>query len=113
MESDQLELGPRNKTLYFLKKKLRKPKLSVQDKFMTQSSPKELIIGGIYEHYKGKRYKIHGLVRHSETLEELVLYETLYENNLGKMWVRPKEMFLETVTIDGQTKPRFKFIQNS
>lgn len=74
------------------------------------ASQSQLIVGGIYEHYKGKRYKIHGAVRHSETLEELVLYETLYENNLGKMWVRPKEMFLESITIDGKARPRFQFV---
>ena len=65
-------------------------------------------ISGTYEHYKGKRYRVHGIVRHSETLEELVLYETLYENDLGKLWVRPKEMFFETVEKDGVRIPRFR-----
>lgn len=69
-----------------------------------------LVIGGLYEHYKGKRYKVHGTVRHSETLEELVLYETLYENELGKMWVRPKSMFLEFVERNGVSAPRFRFL---
>lgn len=69
-----------------------------------------LIIGGLYEHYKGKRYRVHGVVKHSETLEDLVYYECLYENKLGKMWVRPMKMFLETVRIDGETIPRFKHI---
>ena len=72
----------------------------------------ELTIGGIYEHYKGERYKIHGVARHSETLEELVLYEALYENKLGKMWVRPKEMFFENITLDGKTRPRFQLIKD-
>jgi hypothetical protein len=54
---------------------------------------KTLRIGSIYKHYKGKRYKILGVARHSETLEELALYECLYENDLGKIWVRPLEMF--------------------
>jgi hypothetical protein len=71
----------------------------------------ELILGGLYEHYKGMRYRVHDVVRHSETLEELVLYETLYENKLGKMWVRPKAMFLESVDINGVIRPRFKFIE--
>jgi hypothetical protein len=65
---------------------------------------------GIYQHYKGKKYKVHGVVKHSETLEDLVLYETLYENPLGKMWVRPKGMFLESVIIEGKEIPRFKFL---
>jgi hypothetical protein len=71
----------------------------------------ELAIGGLYEHYKGMRYKVHGIARHSETLEELVLYETLYENKLGKMWVRPKEMFLEHIELNGKTIPRFRLIE--
>jgi hypothetical protein len=70
----------------------------------------QLVEGGPYEHYKGKPYRVHGTVRHSETLEELVLYETLYQNDLGKMWVRPKKMFLETVEIGGKVVPRFKFV---
>jgi len=65
---------------------------------------------GIYQHFKGKKYKVHGLVKHSETLEDLVLYEALYENALGKMWVRPKEMFLEEVEVEGKKVPRFMFI---
>ena len=75
-------------------------------------SPSPLVVGGTYQHYKGKKYKVHAIVRHSETLEELVLYETLYENDLGKLWVRPKQMFLENVTIDGKTMPRFQRIDN-
>ena len=68
----------------------------------------ELAIGSLYEHYKGKRYKVHGVVRHTESLEELVLYEALYENNLGNMWVRPKGMFLESIEINGKIVPRFR-----
>lgn len=71
----------------------------------------KLVIGGIYEHYKGKRYKVHGVARHSEILEELVLYETLYENDLGKMWVRPKEMFLGPIMVEGRERLRFSFVE--
>jgi len=75
----------------------------------------ELQIGGIYQHYKGNRYKVIGLARHTETLEELVVYQALYnmpqfgENSL---WVRPKAMFLENVIIDGVGRSRFAFIGN-
>ena len=68
----------------------------------------DLKLGAIYEHYKGKKYKVLDIVRHSENLEEHVLYECLYENDLGKLWVRPKAMFLETIEVDGKTIPRFK-----
>jgi hypothetical protein len=70
-----------------------------------------LVKGGLYRHYKGMMYRAHDIVRHSETLEELVLYETLYENKNGKLWVRPKAMFLESVVIEGVTRPRFEFVK--
>ncbi len=71
---------------------------------------KKLVLGGVYQHYKGKNYIVRDIVRHSETLEELVFYECLYENSLGKLWVRPFSMFLETVTVDGKVLPRFRYI---
>lgn len=64
-----------------------------------------------FKHYKNKPYRYLGIVRHSETLEEMALYETLYENKLGKMWVRPKEMFFEDVVVDGIKQPRFRPIE--
>lgn len=70
---------------------------------------------GIYEHYKGKQYEVVGIARHSETLEELVVYRALYNSNkFGKnaLWARPKKMFLEEVEIEGEKIPRFKFIEN-
>ena len=51
-----------------------------------------------------------GVAKHSETLEELVVYEALYDNDLSKLWVRPKEMFLESVELDGQVVPRVKLV---
>ena len=66
---------------------------------------------GTYEHYKtGKKYRVIGVAKHSETLEDLVVYEALYENELSKLWVRPKKMFEEEVEINGQKMPRFKYI---
>ena len=67
-------------------------------------------IGSIYEHYKGKRYIVVDFVRHSENLEEMVLYRTLYENELGRLWVRPLGMFLESISHEGKTRPRFQKI---
>ncbi len=64
-----------------------------------------------FRHYKNKPYKYLGLVRHSETLEELVLYETLYENENGKVWVRPKDMFFEKIIKNGQLIHRFEPIE--
>jgi hypothetical protein len=56
---------------------------------------------GLYRHYKGGLYKVLGTARHSETLELLVVYEALYKNDLGQLWVRPLSMFLESVTPAG------------
>jgi hypothetical protein len=71
----------------------------------------EQIKKGIYEHYKGKQYRVLGVAKHSETLEDLVVYEALYENELSQIWVRPLSMFLEEVEVAGQTLPRFKYIR--
>jgi hypothetical protein len=60
---------------------------------------------GIYRHYKGHSYRVFGMARHSETMEELVVYQALY-GEFG-LWVRPAAMFAETVEIDGQRIPRF------
>ena len=67
---------------------------------------------GIYKHYEGKLYRVLGVAKHSETLEELVVYEALYDNLESKLWVRPKKMFEENVELDGKTVPRFKYIGN-
>lgn len=64
---------------------------------------------GLYQHYNGNHYQVLGICRHSETLEEMVVYRGLY-NDYG-LWVRPRAMFEEQVTKEGMTIPRFKFIR--
>jgi GNAT superfamily N-acetyltransferase len=64
----------------------------------------------LYVHTKNKPYTYIGLARHSETLEEMVIYKTRYENALGDVWVRPKEMFFESLELNGKSIPRFKEI---
>ncbi len=66
---------------------------------------------GKYKHYKGKYYEVFGVARHSETLEELVVYCALYDSKESSLWVRPKKMFLESVVVDGKKVPRFEFIK--
>lgn len=71
---------------------------------------------GIYEHYKGKQYEVLGIGRHSETLEELVVYRALYTSqDFGKdsLWLRPKSMFFEDVMIDGKQLARFRFVSET
>ena len=67
---------------------------------------------GIYEHYKGngKKYRVIGVAKHSETLEDMVGYEELYDNEVSKLWVRPLEMFVGEVEIGGKKVPRFKYV---
>ena len=63
---------------------------------------------GRYRHYKGNEYIVIGLAHHSETGEELVVYQPDYGER--GLWVRPKAMFEETVKVNGRTQPRFEFI---
>ena len=65
-------------------------------------------IKGKYVHYKGNEYEIVGVAKHSETLEPMVVYKALYGD--GGLWVRPYDMFFETVEINGEKIPRFKKI---
>lgn len=58
---------------------------------------KDVLIGGYYNHYKNKPYKVLDVATHSEELREYVVYEALYQNETSQLWVRPKEMFLEKV----------------
>lgn len=66
--------------------------------------------GQIYQHYKGNKYKIIALAKHSETLDDMVIYETLYDNPLSKVWARPRHMFQEMIEIDGRKTLRFTLI---
>ena len=60
---------------------------------------------GRYRHYKGGEYEVFFVARHSETEEDVVVYRTLYGD--FSHWVRPLAMFLESVEIDGESRPRF------
>ena len=74
----------------------------------------QFVIGGLYRHYKNKDYKVIATAWHTETLEELVVYQALYDAGgvFGKnaIWVRPKKMFLEEIEYNGQMVPRFRYV---
>jgi hypothetical protein len=70
---------------------------------MSQDLP--LTSPGRYRHYKGLLYEVLDTVRHSETLEPMILYRALYGDQ--GLWVRPAAMFNEEVVIDGVRQPRF------
>jgi cupin 2 domain-containing protein len=66
---------------------------------------------GRYRHYKGNEYTVIGTARHSETLEELIVYRQEYGDQ--GLWARPKEMFFDTVTAAGKEAPRFLSLGSS
>lgn len=63
---------------------------------------------GKYRHFKGNMYEVIGIAKHSETLEEMVVYRALYGD--GELWVRPASMWNETVQRGGKTFARFEYI---
>lgn len=69
---------------------------------------------GKYQHYKGQYYEVIGVGKHSDTLEEYVVYRGLYnseEFGNNPLWVRPKKVFEETVVVDEKEVPRFWFVE--
>lgn len=66
---------------------------------------------GRYRHFKGNEYEVIGVAKHSETLEEMVVYRALYGE--GGLWVRPASMWNETITRDGKTFQRFTWIKET
>lgn len=72
---------------------------------MTYEEAQETIRPGKYRHFKGNEYEVTGIARHSETGEPMVVYRALYGD--GGLWVRPAEMWNETVIRDGKTFQRF------
>ena len=69
-----------------------------------------MITPGKYRHFKGNEYEVIGIAKHSETLEEMVVYRALYGD--GGLWVRPLKMWDETVNHNGRTVKRFEPIDN-
>jgi len=69
---------------------------------------------GIYRHSKkGTLYRVIGMAKHSETLEDLVIYEAQYDNPMSKLWARPADMWNDIVEIDGKKVPRFVFVKEA
>ena len=67
----------------------------------------EITVGKIYKHSKGNLYKIIALAKHSETGEEMIVYENIKK---GDIWVRPKYMWNEIIDVNGQKILRFQLI---
>ncbi len=62
---------------------------------------------GLYKHYKGNIYEVIGIAKHSETLEEMVVYKATYQADGENLWVRPKKMFLESIEVNELITKRF------
>ena len=69
----------------------------------------ETIRPGVYRHFKGNLYRVLFTARHSETLEEMVVYQALYGEN--GCWVRPAAMWKETGEREGYRGPRFSWVE--
>lgn len=66
----------------------------------------------IYKHYKGNYYRLLHCATHTETLENMVVYEQLYESNYpkGHIWCRPYDMFHETIIYNTKIVKRFELV---
>jgi hypothetical protein len=63
---------------------------------------------GVYRHSKtGNLYRVHFVAKDSETLENMVVYEALYDNQMSNFWSRPARMWFEEVEVKGKKVPRF------
>jgi len=63
---------------------------------------------GIYRHYKGNQYEVVGFAKHSETLEDMVVYKALYGEH--GTWVRPLSMWDDPIEVNGKTVKRFEYV---
>ena len=68
-----------------------------------------MIKAGKYRHYKGNYYEVIGMARHSETLEDMVVYRALYGDH--GLWVRPASMWNEIVEVNGERMTRFTLVE--
>lgn len=81
----------------------------VMESIILGGSTMQSILPGVYRHYKGNRYQVLYLAKHSETLEDMVVYQALY-GEYG-IWVRPASMWNETVDYQGKQVKRFTYIE--
>ena len=66
---------------------------------------------GVYRHYKGNLYEVIGFAKHSETLEDMVIYKALYGER--GTWVRPLSMWENPIEVDGRVVKRFQFCNSN
>lgn len=83
----------------------------MSDAFSLSNESKQLKLDRIYRHYKGQLYRVLGVAHHSETLEEMVVYQALYGDH--GIWVRPLKMFIESIIVEGQLVLRFTPLEDA
>jgi len=69
---------------------------------------------GKYKHYKGNQYEVIAIGKHTETVEDLVVYKSLLDDEKfgnNAIWIRPKKMFLENVIVNNTETPRFEYLE--
>ena len=81
-------------------------KMSSKGQLMEESHKN--LIGREFRHFKGNHYRLEGFAKDSETLEEMAVYRALYGE--GGRWVRPAQMFFETIERDGKRMKRFELL---
>ena len=81
-------------------------KMSSKGQHMEESHKN--LIGREFRHFKGNHYRLEGFAKDSETLEEMAVYRALYGE--GGLWVRPAQMFFETIERDGKRMKRFELL---
>ena len=81
----------------------------VMESIVLGGSTMQSILPGVYRHYKGNHYQVLYLAKHSETLEDMVVYQALYGEH--GIWVRPASMWNETVDYQGKQVKRFTYIE--
>lgn len=79
-----------------------------ESEFIMNHDTQEIL--GKYRHYKGKEYQVIGVGKHTETEEVMVIYKALYEPY--EIWIRPFDMFFETVNVDGVAIQRFEKLED-
>ena len=63
---------------------------------------------GKYRHYKGSEYNVIGFAKHSETLDDMVIYTALYGKH--EVWVRPRSMWEDLIEVNSKTVKRFEYV---
>ena len=91
-----------------LRKEMRQLRKQIEELAKAPIAP-TVIQPGKYRYYKGMEYEVIGIARHSETMEELVVYRALYGDH--GLWVRPRKMFQESVLVGGRQIPRFELVK--